>query len=253
MADRKRQKEHIVTAMAMAPFRAVQRSYKHLSGGGFGLICSAMTTYCALLGVEAVLVATPAFVGDIAKTPEELRFVPKPYVADGARLGRLSPVAVRWDFMGSWINPWEDPKWPTKWNEGTVWENPGVLVLAIAVSLTIQQFESKVLRRQSFRSTKEKFERANAKKRVTPDKAAVAEAKLAAMQVNHHGTGGLLIKTLGVAGVIGLEVGAFIASFAGGSFLTTGVYGFLTIAGFEVFDYLGSEADENLKDGLLDA
>lgn len=242
-----KQKEHILTAVAAAPFRTVQRCYKHLSGGGFGLVAAFLTAYCAGLSIESVYVSTPAFVGDSQRASEELRFIPKPYVDDGARFGRISPISVRWDFMGSWLNPFESPKWPVKWNGSSIWNNPGVLVLAIAVALTIQQFEAMVLRRKSFQQTKKEFDKANSKKKVTADKAAVAEAKIKAAQVNSHGTGGLLLKTLGVVGVYSLEICAFAASFAGAGFAVSLVYGFLTIAGFEVFDYLAADADERAK------
>lgn len=242
-----KQKEHIIEAVVAAPFRTVHKTYKHLSGGGFGLIAAMLSAYCAGLSIESIYVATPSFIGDEQRTQEELRFIPKPYVEDGAKLGRLSPVVFQLDFMGSWVNPLESPKGPVKWNAGSIWENPGVLVLAIAVSLTIQQFEQMVLRRKSFQQTKASFDDANGKKRVTADKNAVAEAKLAAARVNNHGTGTLLIKTLGVSAVYALEAAAFASSFAGAGFAISIVYGFLTIAGFEVFDLLSEEGKADLK------
>ncbi len=84
-------------------------------------------------------------------------------------------------------------------------------------------------------------------KQVTADKNSLAEAKLRAKQYNAYGTGNLLIKTIGVVGVYSLELCAFLGSFAGSvAFPVTLTYGFLVIFGYEVFELLGKEAEEEV-------
>lgn len=248
MVYQNRRKEHILTASAMAPFRWASNAYGSLSGPGFKTVATIMSVYCAGLSVESIRVATSSYMGDQQLTPEEIRFMPKPFVDDGARLGRLSPVpniqrfAVNYvPFMPSWV---ENRVASQKW---TVWNEPGLLILAVVVALTIQRFEAMVLRRRKAETLKRQFDKANSVRKVKADKEAIAIARVKQAQYNNYGTQGLLIKTLGVVGVYGLELFSFLNSFAGGAGAGASlVYGFLVIFGYEVFDYLGADAEEDI-------
>ena len=242
-------KEHILTAVLMAGPRAFQRSYGSLSGPGFNIVATGMSCYCALLSVESLFVAVPNVLGDRTQAAEEVRFVPKFYVNDGAQLGRLSPVPNMQRFAVKHLPM--VPDWvkgsiaSEKW---TVWDNPGLLLMSVMAALVIQRFEAMVLRRKPASVVRAKFEQANRLKRVRADKDSLAEAKVRARQYNSYGTGNLLIKTIGVTGVYALELCAFLGSFAGSvAFPVTLTYGFLTIFGSEIFDLLGKEAaDERI-------
>ena len=242
-------KEHILTAVLMAGPRAFQRSYGSLSGPGFNIVATGMSCYCALLSVESLFVAVPNVLGDRTQPAEDVRFVPKFYVDDGAQLGRLSPVPNMQRFAFNHLPM--VPDWVTgsiasdKW---TVWDSPGLLLMSVMAALVIQRFEAMVLRRKPASVVRAKFEQANRLKRVTADKDSLAEAKVRARQYNSYGTGNLLIKTIGVTGVYALELCAFLGSFAGSvAFPVTLTYGFLTIFGSEIFDLLGKEAaDERI-------
>ena len=242
-----RHKEGFVTALTMAPFRWTQQTYGSLSGTGFNIVATLMSVYCAALSVESVRVATASYIGDKQLTQEQIRFVPKPFVDDGARLGRLSPLpnlqrfAVdNIPFVPQWI------KGTVRNDSWTIWNEPGLLILAVVAALVIQRFEAMVLRRKGAQVAKRRFEEANKIKKVTADKEAIALARVRASQYNSYGSLELLIKTVGVVGVYGLELFAFISSFAGGAGAgAVMIYGFLTIFGYEVFDYLGADAEKD--------
>ena len=241
-SNRPKRKEHILTAVSMAIPRTLQRGYRSLSGDGFSIVATGMSVYCALLSVEAMRVAIPTLTGYSERPKEELRFLPKPYISDGADFSRLSPLpnierAIAPIAGGSFFGKAPSQKW-------TVYNEPGLLILSVLLALTINRFQAMVLRRRTPEKIKGQFESANRLKKVRADKDSLAEAKVKAAQYNSYGTGNLLVKTLGVAGSYGLEIAAFVGSFAApGWNLATVIYGFLQIAGFEIFDRLGKEAE----------
>ena len=239
-------KEHILTAVMMAGPRGFQRAYGSLSGPGFNIVATGMSVYCALLSVESLFVAVPNVLGDRTQPAEDVRFVPKFYVNDGAQLGRISPLPNMQRFAFNHLPM--VPDWVVgsaasdKW---TVWNSPGLLLMSLMAALVIQRFEAMVLRRKPASVVRAKFEKANRLKRVRADKDSLAEAKVRARQYNSYGTGNLLIKTIGVTGVYALELCAFLGSFAGSvAFPVTLTYGFLTIFGYEIFELLGKEAQD---------
>ena len=244
--------EHVLVSIAVAPFRFCQRSYRHLSSiRGFGIIASVMTVYCAGLSVETIMVSIPRATQREGYTEEvrrTRRFIPKPYVDDGAELGRLNPLpnlqrAVLQKYF-TWLPMWirgniQSDYW-------TVWNEPGILLLSVVVAITIQKFEGMIWRKKSFKTTREEFEEANSIKNVEADSRSIALAHYKAQQHNQQGTGSILGTFFAIVVLYGLEIAAFVGSFAGaGSWAINAVYGFLTIAGFEVFDRQSDDAPED--------
>ncbi|MEM9008136.1 MAG: hypothetical protein AAGE59_32090 [Cyanobacteria bacterium P01_F01_bin.86] len=252
--------EHVLVSMVMALPRWGQRSYRHLSSvKGFGIIASLMTLYCAGLSIESIMVSMPATMrmGDYAgiargrasKTQLEAikrqrRFVPKPYVNDGAELGRLNPWPnIQRIILQNYF------QWMPMWIKGrvasdywTVWNQPAILALAAVFAITIQRFEGMIWRKKSTAQTLEEFKEANKQKQVEADPQAIALAQYKAAQHNSQGLGGIVGTFIAVVLLYGLEIAAFVGSFAGaGSWVVNTIYAGLNILGFELFDRLGDE------------
>lgn len=241
--------EHVLISIGMAPLRGLQRSYRHLSSvKGFGIVASLMTCYCAGLSIEAIFIATPTALRQGNYTEEvrrNRRFIPKPYVDDGASLGRLSPIpniqrAVLQRYF-QWLPYWirgrtENPYW-------TVWNEPAILSLSVVIALVIQRFEGMIWRKKSPKQTKAEFWQANNQKRVQASADAIALAAYKAQQHNTQGMGGILGTFFAVVCLYGLEIAAFAGSFAGGAgWVVNAIYAALTIGGFEIFDRMSEDS-----------
>ncbi|MEO0455426.1 MAG: hypothetical protein AAF152_02425 [Cyanobacteria bacterium P01_A01_bin.114] len=246
--------EHALVGLAMAPLRASQRAYRHLSSvKGFGIVATIMTCYCAALSIETVFIAVPGALQPGEYTEQvkrSKRFVPKPYVNDGAELGRLNPLpnlqrAVLQRYF-TWLPYWvrgrvESSYW-------TVWSEPAVLALAVIIAATIQRFEGLIFRTKPVGQTLAEFNQANSIKAVKADPKALAVAQVKAKQHNMQGTGSVVGTFFAVLVLYGLEIGAFVGSFAGsGAWAINLVYGFLTIAGFEIFEKLSDDIRSDRK------
>ncbi|MDJ0704139.1 MAG: hypothetical protein QNJ46_12720 [Leptolyngbyaceae cyanobacterium MO_188.B28] len=246
--------EPVLLTIAMAPLRAGQRSYRFLSSiKGFGVVASIMTCYCAGLSIEAIYVATPVVrsmaVGEVYSEAQKAarRFIPKPYVLDGAELGRISPLP---NIQRLLVN--EHLQWLPRWIRGhvasdywTIWNEPGVLFIAVCVALTIQRFEGMIWRKRDLKELKAEFEAMNQVKQVEASEDAVVAAAVKATEYNAYGMGGIVGTFCSVVVLYGLEFSAFFGSFSGsGSFGVNTVYGVLTIFGFELFDRLSDDVKE---------
>ncbi|MEA5464617.1 hypothetical protein [Leptothoe sp. PORK10 BA2] len=252
--------EHVLVAMIMSPIRGGQRAYRHLSSvRGFGIIASMMTVYCAGLSIESLMVSMPATMrsGDYAEVARgqgsraaleaikrERRFIPKPYVNDGAKLGRLNPWPnIQRTILQNYF------QWLPLWIKGrvasdywTVWNQPGILVLSVVFALTIQRFEGMIWRKKTPDETLAEFEEANALEAVEADPRAIALAAYKAGQHNAQGLGGIIGTFIAVVLLYGLEIAAFAGSFAGaGNWVINTIYAGLNIFGFEIFDRMGDD------------
>ncbi|MDV3351734.1 hypothetical protein QGP82_23730 [Leptothoe sp. LEGE 181152] len=252
--------EHVIVSMVMSLPRWGQRSYRHLSSvKGFGIIASLMTLYCAGLSIESIMVSMPATMrmGDYAgiargrgsrtqleAIKRQRRFIPKPYVDDGAELGRLNPWPnLQRSILQNYF------QWLPMWIKGqvasdywTVWNQPAILALAAVFAITIQRFEGMIWRKKSTMETYKEFIQANAQKEVEADPKAIALAQYKAAQHNAQGIGGIVGTFIAVVLLYGLEIAAFVGSFAGaGSWVVNTIYGFLNICGFELFDRMGDD------------
>lgn len=219
--------EHVLIAMIMAGPRWGQRSYRHLSSvKGFGIIASLLTLYCAGLSIESIMVSMPATMrmGDysgierstagkarLESIKRERRFIPKPYVNDGAELSRLSPIPnLQRTILQNYF------QWMPMWIKGrvtsdywTVWSQPGILALATVFALTIQRFEGMIWRKKNSAQTYAEFVAANVQKEVTADPKAIALATYKAQQHNSQGLGGIVGTFIAVVLLYGLEIAAF--------------------------------------------
>lgn len=252
--------EHVLIAIAMSPLRAGQRSYRFLSSvKGFGVIASLMTVYCAGLSIESIMISMPSAMrtGDFAGIERttagkaqvetlrrQRRFIPKPYVDDGAELGRLNPWPnIQRTILSNYF------QWLPMWIRGrvasdywTVWNAPGTLALAAIFAITIQRFEGLIWRKKSNVDTMKEFYAANAQKMVTADPKAIALANYKAQQHNSQGLGSVVGTFVAVVLLYGLEIAAFAGSFAGaGNWVINTIYAGLNIFGFEVFDRMGAD------------
>ena len=235
--------EHMALTLGMAPFRAVRNSVRFLTSvPGFGVVATLASCYCFALSVAAIFVATPRAVyweSYTAAMQAERRFVPKPYVNDGAELGRLNPLPTLQRAVLSryfqWLPLWIRGNVATPYY--TVWDSPGVLVLSVLVAIIIQRFESILWRKRSREETLTEFYEANAVKQVTADPKAIVLAELKAREHNAQGLGSVVGTFLAMSVLYGLEIIAFFGSFTGaGHWLANTIYGFLTICGYEAFD-----------------
>ena len=252
--------EHVLVSIGMSPFRGGQRAYRHLSSvKGFGIIASLMTIYCAGLSIESIMVSMPATMrmGDYAgiargrasnteleAIKRQRRFVPKPYVDDGAELGRLNPWPnIQRTILQNYF------QWLPLWIKGnvasdywTVWNQPAILTLAAVFAITIQRFEGMIWRKKTTTETLQEFQEANKQKQVEADPQAIALAQYKAAQHNSQGMGGIVGTFIAVVLLYGLEIAAFVGSFAGaGSWVVNTIYAGLNILGFELFDRLGDD------------
>ena len=252
--------EHVLVSIVMSPLRGGQQAYRYLSSvKGFGIIASLMTVYCAGLSIESLMVSMPSSLrmGDYsgiargrAGKPQleairrERRFIPKPYVDDGAELGRLNPWPnIQRTILQNYF------QWLPLWIKGnvaspywTVWNQPAILALATVFAITIQRFEGMIWRKKSTQETFKEFIEANAQKQVAADPKAIALAQYKAQQHNSQGLGGIVGTFVAVVLLYGLEIAAFAGSFAGaGSWVVNTIYAGLNIFGFEVFDRMGED------------
>lgn len=243
--------EDVLVALCMAPLRGLQRSYRHLSSvKGFGIVATVASVYCLGLSVETIYVAIPSAIspGQYSESAKaERRFIPKPFVSDGAKLARLNPWP---NIQHSLLQPFVG--WLPEFVKGsieaskpyTIWDEPGLLFLSFTVAITIQRFEGLIWRRKSYRATLIEFQMANQMKQVQANPEAIALAQYKASQHNSQGLGGLIGTFFAVVVLYGMEIAAFLGSFAGsGNWAVNMVYGMLTIGGFEVFDRLGDGND----------
>lgn len=252
--------EHVLVSIVMSPLRGGQRAYRHLSSvKGFGIIASLMTVYCAGLSIESLMVSIPSTMrrgeyagiersragkAQLESIRRQRRFIPKPYVDDGAELGRLNP----WPNIQRAILT-EYFQWLPLWIRGrvasdywTVWSAPATFALAAVFAITIQRFEGMIWRKKSSQDTYREFIQANAHKQVQADPKAIALAQYKAQQHNSQGIGGVVGTFVAVVLLYGLEIAAFVGSFAGaGSWVVNTIYAGLNIFGFEVFDRMGDD------------
>lgn len=240
--------EHVLVSIAMSPFRWTQRTYRHLSSrNGVGIVGSLLCAYCVALSVEALYIAIPNMVAPGTYTEEvkaSKRFVLKPWVDDGADFGRMLPPVrqVAYRITPGWVPSFIRGDGSYRW---TIWHQPGALALALLGALIIQYYEAKIWRKRSVQETLEKFREANGIKKVEADPKAIAVAQYHAQQHNIQGTGSVTGTFLAVVALYGSELAAFGGSFAGSSNgLVTVLYAFLTICGFEVFDRISQEGQE---------
>ena len=252
--------EHVLVALVMSPLRGGQRAYRHLSSvKGFGIIASLMTVYCAGLSIESLMVSMPSTMrmgeyagiargragqSQLEAVRRQRRFIPKPFVNDVAELGRLNPWPnIQRTILQNYF------QWLPMWIRGrvasdywTVWNAPATLALAAVFAITIQRIEGMIWRRKRTMETYKEIIQANAQKQVEADPKAIALAQYKAQQHNSQGIGGIVGTFVAVVLLYGLEIAAFVGSFAGaGSWVVNTIYAGLNIFGFEVFDRMGDD------------
>ena len=252
--------EHVLVSMVMSLPRWGQRSYRHLSSiKGFGVVATILTVYCAGLSIESIMVSIPATVrrGEYAgiargrgsrlqleAIKRQRRFVPKPYVDDGAELGRLNPWpniqrAILQNYF-QWLPMWIKGRVASDY--WTVWNQPALLALSVVFAVSVQRFEGLIWRKKTSTETYAEFAQANAQREVEADPKAIALAQYKAAQHNTQGLGDIVGTFIAVVLLYGLEIAAFIGSFAGaGSWVVNTIYGFLNVCGFELFDRMGDD------------
>lgn len=264
--------EPAVASMFMAAPRGVVRGWRYLtSKRGFGIVATCLSFMSIGLSIETIYVATPqvipeaggaTFMGGQFRVDdlradgftEEMkmhrRFIPKPYVYDGAQIMRLNPVPtirraflIDKEFLPIWVKGNGDYYW-------TVWDEPVLMLISILVAIVIQRFESMIWNKKSRKECLEEFNAANQEIKVAADPKAIAIAQQKARQANSYGLGGMIGTGLAIVGLYTLEFAAFVASFnKGTNFIFIVIYGGMTIFGFEVFDRLAEIPKQSTKGG----
>ncbi|MEL7494183.1 MAG: hypothetical protein AAGJ95_09505 [Cyanobacteria bacterium J06554_11] len=210
-------------------------------------------TYALLLGIEAVYLAFPVATGLLAQNDgiqitdfseikkeqalEQLRFVPKMGIEDGAQLHRLLPVRQAKNLAAETIGL---PQWLAKRLPGdapNVWDNPFLFLFAFGIAALIQHYERQIQSPKKLSDLQSEFRQANQQKKVQADPDSIWLAQQKAAQLNSYGTGKTAMDAFCVAMVYGLEIAAFLATFktSNASLLAVTVYAAFTVFGFEMF------------------
>jgi len=209
------------------------------SNRGGKAVIGIMAIYCAGLSVEAWYVTLPRVAGQ--RTEENRKFMPKPFIDDGADLGLLNPlnaIPVIWDAamgvlqsMLPFVVRGAAPA-PVR----CVWLDWRFYV-AVLVSVSLQLWQAKALRSLSIESRQRKAVELQQYKRMAldPKSLDIANAKVAEYNKSLMGkrrTNGAMI-FLSYA----VELGTGFASITGTrgiGILTAGVYCIIQAFGFEV-------------------
>ncbi|MCY7283699.1 MAG: hypothetical protein LH679_09685 [Cyanobacteria bacterium CAN_BIN43] len=209
------------------------------SNRGGKAIVGILALYCAGLSVEAWYVTLPQVAGQ--RTEENRKFMPKPFIDDGADLGLLNPlnaIPAIWDMaMGvlqSMLPFVVRGAAPTAVR--CVWLDWRFYV-AVLVSVSLQLWQAKALRSLSIDARRLKAHELSQYKRMTLDPQSLEIANVKASEYNQS----LMGKRKANGAMIFLsylvELGTGFASITGSrgvGILTAGVYCLISAFGFEV-------------------
>jgi hypothetical protein len=225
-----------IIAVATAPAKTLG----WLTGNQGGkAIVGILAAYCAGLSIEAWYVTMPRVLGD--RTQENRKFIPKPFIEDGADLGLLNPLnalPTLWDAaMGvlEAILPFQ-LKGATPEPVRCVWLDWRFYIAAL-LSLFLQFWQAKALRSLSIDARKRKALALQKHKRMSLDPQALEIANVKAAEYNQSLMGkrkanGALI-FLSYAVEMGTGFGSITQS-QGIGILTAGIYCIIQAFGFEM-------------------
>ena len=196
---------------------------------------------CVLFGTNtAYTTMVRATGGDVS----EVAFFPHPGIDDYKIQRIVPPVAwmaqealyhpVNWTSRLLSPVPFNLPK-PIPYR-ATVWGD-GRFYMAFIGVLAVQFIEAMAIRKISIESKRRKFAQANAQKKVVADPDSLVVAKVAAAEVNSHGSGAYALQAFMIFLVYLFEIGVFGSSLRGTDtgFIATLALGFFEVFGAETF------------------
>lgn len=206
---------------------------------GGKVLVGVLAAYCAGLSVEAWYVTLPNATGQ--RTEENRKFMPKPFIDDGADLGLLNPIRALptlWDSaMGvlQAVLPFQ-LKGATPAAVRCVWLDWRFYV-ALMVSLSLQLWQAKALRSLTIDQRQRKAQQLQGYKKMSldPKSLDIANAKVAeynqSLMGKRRANGAMIFLSYAV------ELGTGFSSITqsrGIGILTAGVYCIIQAFGFEV-------------------
>ncbi len=209
------------------------------SNRGGKAVIGIMAIYCAGLSVEAWYVTLPRVAGQ--RTEENRKFMPKPFIDDGADLGLLNPLnalPVLWDAAMSVLQSMlpfvvrgaaPDPV-------RCVWLDWRFYV-AVMVSVSLQLWQAKALRSLSIESRQRKAQELSQYKRMALDPKSLEIANVKASEYNQSLMGKRRANGMMIFLSYAVELGTGFVSITGSrgvGILTAGVYCIIQAFGFEV-------------------
>lgn len=223
-------------AVATAPAKLMAWLTSHRGGK---VLVGVLAAYCAGLSVEAWYVTLPNATGQ--RTEENRKFMPKPFIDDGADLGLLNPIRALptlWDSaMGvlQAVLPFQ-LKGATPAAVRCVWLDWRFYV-ALMVSLSLQLWQAKALRSLTIDQRQRKAQQLQGYKKMSldPKSLDIANAKVAeynqSLMGKRRANGAMIFLSYAV------ELGTGFSSITqsrGIGILTAGVYCIIQAFGFEV-------------------
>jgi hypothetical protein len=207
--------------------------------GGRAVI-GVLALYCAALSVESWYVAMPI----LANQPgakENRKFVPKPFIGDGADLGLLSPGPVidyAWDTAMNVLHtmlPFQ-LKAPPRTYADCVWLDWRFYVAA-AASFALQMWQARALRSLSISDRRQKALALAGHKKMALDPNSLAIAQARALEYNASLTGRRTANGAMIFLSYAVELGTgwvSVSQATGIGILTAGIYCIIQAFGFEV-------------------
>jgi len=209
------------------------------SNQGGKAVIGVMAIYCAGLSVEAWYVTLPRVAGQ--RTEENRKFMPKPFIDDGADLGLLNPlnaIPVIWDMamgvlqsMLPFVIKGAAPA-PVR----CVWLD-WRFYIALLVSVSLQLWQAKALRSLSIGDRQRKAVELSQYKRMSLDPKSLDIANAKASEYNQSLMGKRRANGMMIFLSYAVELGTGFVSITGSrgvGILTAGVYCIIQAFGFEV-------------------
>jgi hypothetical protein len=235
-------------AIATAPAKCMAWLTSHRGGK---VLVGVLAVYCAGLSVESWYSTMPTVMGD--RTEENRKFLPKPFINDGADLGLLNPlraIPTLWDAaMGvlQAVLPFE-LKGATPAAVKCVWLDWRFYV-ALLASLCLQMWQAKALRSLTIAQRQRKAQELQGFKKMSLDPKALDIANIKANEYNQSLMGKRRANGMMIFLSYAVELGTGFASITqskGIGILTAGIYCIIQAFGFEVMvNQLEGDEPEN--------
>ena len=183
------------------------------------------------------------------------KFIPKPYLDDGADIGIANPVDAGLMLVDTGLKVLDatlpfNIKLRVPYNPNSIWLDPNFYV-ALALSLMLQVFQAKALRAVSVEIRKRRVEKAKQFKPIdlSPDELAIT--KIRTIEYNNVHVAGYVGSMVAILASFGLEIGIGLSSLSAATTVNGVAQLIYVIAqafGFEFFVniLLGMDEDEAL-------
>jgi hypothetical protein len=244
MSDEHKQRQQkqngAVGNAAIALFTAPARLMGWLtSNRGGKIMLGILAGYCAALSAESWYVTLPSLNG--VQTSENRKFVPKPFINDGADLGLLNPLNALPTMWGAIMGVFESIlpfqlKGATPAPVRCVWLD-WRFYFAVVVSLCLQMWQARALRALTIEQRQRKAQDLQRYKRMRLDPQSIEIAQIKASEYNQSLMGKRRASGLMIFLSYATELGTGFSSISQSSgigILTAGIYCIIQAFGFEV-------------------